>query len=64
MAVSSSQKKATAKYEKRNYDKVLLRLDKGEKERIKAHADNRNESINGFIKRAIDESIERDANSG
>jgi predicted HicB family RNase H-like nuclease len=60
MAVSEAQKKATAKYEKHNYDKVLLRLDKGDKDRIKAHADSRNESVNGFIKRAIDETIERD----
>ena len=60
MAVSEAQKKATAKYEKHNYDKVLLRLDKGDKDRIKAHADSRNESVNGFIKRDIDETMERD----
>lgn len=31
MTVSQAQKKATAKYEQQNYDKVLLRLAKGKK---------------------------------
>lgn len=60
MPVSAAQKKATAKYEQQKYDKVLLRLDKGEKDRIKNHAENRGESINGFVKRAISETIQRD----
>lgn len=63
MAVSEAQKKATAKYEQQNYDKVLLRLlEKGKKDKIKAHADSKGESLNGFINRAIDETMVRDAN--
>lgn len=61
MPVSEAQKKATAKFEKQKYDKVLIRLEKGDKDRIKAHADSRDESLNGFIKRAIDETLERDS---
>lgn len=60
MPVSQAQKKATAKYEQQNYDKVLLRLEKGKKDKIKLHAENRGESLNGFVNRAIDEAMERD----
>ena len=60
MAVSEAQKRATAKFEKQKYDKVLLRLEKGEKDKIRVHAEQHAESVNGFIKRAIDETIERD----
>ena len=61
MAVSEAQKKATAKYEQQNYDKVLLRLlEKGKKDKVKAHAENKGESLNGFINRAIDETMQRD----
>ena len=38
MAVSKAQQKAVGKYEKENYDKVLLRLQKGSRDKIKAHA--------------------------
>lgn len=34
MSVSEAQKRATAKYEKENYDKILVRFPKGTKERI------------------------------
>lgn len=60
MPVSQAQKKATAKYEQQKYDKVLLRLEKGKKDKIKSHAESNGESINGFVKRAIDETMERD----
>ena len=61
MPVSEAQKKATAKYEQQKYDKVLLRLlEKGKKDRVKAHADKQGESLNGFINRAIDEAMQRD----
>ena len=33
---------------------------KGNKDIIKAHAENNGESINGFVNRAIDETMERD----
>lgn len=35
-----------------------VRLDKYNE--IKAHADNQGESLNGFVKRAIDETMKRD----
>ena len=60
MTVSKAQKAATAKYEAKTYDKVLLRMPRGRKEIIQAHAEAHSESVNGFINRAIDEAIERD----
>ncbi len=60
MTVSKAQQRAVNKYMKENYDEIKVRTDKGKKERIKAHAENRGESVNGFINRAIDEQIERD----
>ena len=60
MAISEAQKRATAKYEAKAYDKILLRLPKGKKEIIQAHAQAQGESVNGFVGRAIDEAMERD----
>ena len=49
---------------KENYDEIKVRVDKGKKEIIKTHAEARGESVNGFINRAIDESLERDKEKG
>lgn len=60
MAISDSQKRAVAKYNAANYDRIELRVEKGKKDIIKAHAEKRGESVNAFINRAIDETMERD----
>lgn len=60
MAVSKAQQKAVNKYMKENYDRVNLTFPKGKKELIKAHAEARGESVNAFINRAIDETMERE----
>lgn len=54
MTVTAAQKKATAKYEKEKYDKILVRLPKGTKERIQSATDG---SVNGFITQAIEEKL-------
>ena len=48
------------RYEDKAYDKGLVRLPKGTKENIQAHAEAHSESVNGFINRAITETMERD----
>ena len=58
--VSKAQQRAVHKYVKANYDRLDLTVQKGQKEIIKAHAEARGESVNGFINRAISETIERD----
>ncbi len=60
MPASKAQQKAVAKYMKNNYDELKIRVPKGEKDKIKSHAESKGESVNGFVKRAIDETIERD----
>lgn len=60
MTISKAQQRAVAKYDAKAYDKILLRLPKGKKEVIQAHAGAQGESVNGFIGRAIDEAMERD----
>ena len=62
MAVTKAQQKAVNKYMAENYDRVNLTMPKGRKDEIKAHAENRGESVNAFINRAIDEAMERDGN--
>lgn len=47
-------------YAKKAYDDVRLQVKKGKKEIIRAHAEAHGESVNGFINRAIDETMERD----
>lgn len=58
--VSDAQKRAAEKYTKANYDEIKVRVHKGKKTVIKEHADERGESVSGFINRAIIETIERD----
>lgn len=57
---SQAQNKATQKYIKNNYDSVMIRMPKGKKEQIKAHAEAKGESLNGFVNRAIDKAMESD----
>ena len=60
VAVSKAQQKAVHKYVKANYDRMELTVPKGQKDAIKAHAEARGESVNGFVNRAISEAMERD----
>lgn len=60
MTVSKAQQKAVAKYMKENYDEIKIRVPKGKRAEIQAHAQSHGESTNGFINRAIDETMEND----
>lgn len=61
MATTKAQQKAVTKYVKAKYDRFGLTMPKGNLDKIKAHAEARGESVNGFIGRAIDETMEREA---
>ena len=61
MPASKAQQKAVSKYMKENYDVYQIRMKKGQKDTIKAHADSQGESINAFIGRAIAETMDRDS---
>ena len=60
MAVSKAQQASVNKYVKANYDRINVTIPKGRKDEIKAHAESRGQSVNGFIVAAIDEKMERD----
>ena len=60
MPVSKAQQKAVNKYMSENYDRINLTVPKGQKDVIKAHAEARGESVNGFIGRAIDNQMAAD----
>lgn len=57
---SKAQQKAVRKYMKANYDEIKVRVEKGKKAIVKAHAEAHSESVNGFINRAIDNQMEQD----
>ena len=59
--VSKAAQKAVAKYENKVYDKFLVRVPKGRKAEVKTHAESKAESLNGFVNRAIDETVERES---
>ena len=52
--VSKAQQKAVNKYVKNNYDKILVTVPKGDREKIKAAADAVGESVNSYIKKAVE----------
>ena len=60
MTVPKANQRAVNKYVKKNYDRINLTMPKGKREEIKAHAEQRGESVNAFINRAIDEAMERE----
>lgn len=60
-AMSEAKKKANKKWNDANlserYDRIQLVVPKGKKEKIKAFAESKGESLNGFVNRLIDESM-------
>ena len=53
-----------ARYNAKAYDRIELKVPKGKKADLQDHAAGRGESLNGFINRAIDETMERDKGKG
>ena len=56
---SDALKKAQQKYMEK-FSVARVRMPRADYERVQAHAEARGESVNGFINRAITETIERD----
>lgn len=57
MAYSNAQKEATARYNKKAYDRIEIKVKKGRKEHITAFAAKRNMSVNQFITGLIDQAM-------
>lgn len=61
MALTDAQRQATAKYKEKNIKRIPLDVQKEKYEEIKAAAEAAGEKINTYIKKAIDDRMERDA---
>lgn len=59
--ISKAQQKAVHKYVKNNYDRIELTVPKGQKDIIKAAAENAGESLNTYVRKSIDQRMEREA---
>lgn len=60
MASSEALKRASKKYDREKIDRVTMRVPKGKKECIQHHATQCGESLNSFLNRAVEETMERD----
>lgn len=59
--MGTARTRANNKWNAKAYDRINLTVAKGEKDQIKEHADAYdNGSVNGFINRAIKETMARD----
>lgn len=59
MPVSKAQQRAVTKYMKENYDEIKVRVPKGKKELIQAHAAAEGLSVNAWIGEAIEEKLNK-----
>ena len=57
---TEAQKKAAHKYLHESVEDIRIRVPRGQKATIKAHADAMSESMNAFVLRAIQEAMNRD----
>ena len=60
MASTDTQRRARDKWLAEKVETINLRVPKGSKEAIKAHAEKLGESTNAFVYRTVMEAIERD----
>jgi len=59
MPKTEAQLRANEKYLE-GFEMISFRVKKGEKEKIIAHASSQGESVNAFLKRAVEETIKND----
>lgn len=61
MAYSNAQKEATARYNRKAYDRIEIKVKKGRKAHITAYAAKQNKSVNQFITELIDKAMEEES---
>ena len=60
MAISEAQKRAVAKYNAKAYDRIELKVLKGQKEVLQSIAKEQGASLNGYTKQALQTKIKAD----
>lgn len=58
---TDARKRANEKYLKESVEDIRIRVPKGQKAIVKEHAESQGESMNAFVVRAINETMERDS---
>ena len=61
MTLTDAQKQARYNYARKSLKRIPLDVQKEKYEEIKTAADRAGESVNGYIKKAVDERMEREA---
>ena len=61
--ITAAQRKAVGNYERNHYDKVLVRMPMGERDKIKEAADKAGQSVNVYILEAVRDRMDREANN-
>ncbi len=59
MAYSDAQKEATARYNKKAYDRIEIKVKKGRKREIFEYAARQNKSVNQFVIELIDKEMNK-----
>lgn len=62
--MGTARTRANNKWNAKAYDRINLTVPKGQKETIKAYAESRGESMNGFICKAIEQAMEKEKENG
>ena len=57
LSVSEARQRANAKYNKKAYDRLEMKVPKGRKAEILHHAERQGESLNKFLNRAVENQI-------
>lgn len=60
MKSTEAQKRASQKWNADKVDRLTIRVKKGMRDTLQAHAEGQGESVNAFVNRAIAETMERD----
>lgn len=60
MALTEAQKRAKRKWDKANLDRIEIQPRKGTKERYKAEADRRGQSMTEFITMCVEKEIKKE----
>ena len=57
VADPNARTRASNKYNAKAYDRINIVVPKGKREKIKAYAERKGESLNGYVNRLIDEDM-------
>ena len=60
MPYTDAQKRATAKYNAKAYDRIEIKVKKGQKEIIQKHAEEQCKSLNSYIVDLIESDMQND----